>query len=72
MGFDDLSEIDLKVYEYIKAGDFENHPWSTPTVASELNLKNEEIYDSLHNLAKNVRDNIWIHYKDGALRVSAE
>lgn len=72
MGFDDLSEIDLAVYEYIKAGDFESEPWSTPAAAAALKLKDDEVYDSLHNLAKNIKDNIWIHYKGGKLRVSAE
>ncbi len=72
MSFDDLNEVDLKVYEYIKAGDFESEPWSTPAAAKALKLKDDDVYEALHNLAKNVKDNIWIHYKDGKLRVSAE
>lgn len=72
MGFDDLSENDLKVYEFIKAGDFEGEPWSTPAAASALKLKDDDVYNALHNLARHVKDNIWIHYKNGNLRVSAE
>ncbi len=72
MALDDLTEVDRKVYEYIKAGDFEKQPWSTPAAATELDLEQGQVYESLHNLAKHIRDNVWIHYKDGGLRVSAE
>ena len=72
MGFDDLNEIDLKVYEYIKAHDFENYPWDTEQAAAYLDIPEDEIYQSLTNLAKYIRDNIWIHYKDGHIRISAE
>lgn len=72
MAFDDLTELDLKVYEYIKAGDFEAQPWSTPGAATALKLEPDQVYEALHNLAKHIRDSVWIHYKDGGLRVSAQ
>ena len=72
MGFEDLTENDRKVYEYIKTRDFENNPWSTAQAARDLGMTEQEVYESLSNLAKHIRDNIWIHYRDGAIRISAE
>lgn len=72
MGFDDLDEKDLKVYQYIKEHDFENYPWNTEQAAAYLGLSVEEVYQALSNLSKHIRDNIWIHYKDGHIRISAE
>ncbi|UCH89783.1 MAG: hypothetical protein JSV49_03815 [Thermoplasmata archaeon] len=72
MGFDNLSEIDKKVYEYIKTGDFQKNKWSTPVAAKKLGLKEDEVYSALVNLAKHIKDNIWIYYEDGGIRVVAE
>ena len=72
MGFNDLSDFDRRLYEYIKGGDFESKPWSSPKAAEKLGVDEDAIFESLSNLAKHVKDNIWIYYKDGALRVVAE
>lgn len=72
MGFEDLTEIDMKVYEYVRDHDFENYPWNTEQAAEYLDIPEEEIYEALSNLAKHIRDNIWIHYKDGHIRISAD
>jgi len=72
MGFEDLTEIDLKVYEYVRDHDFENYPWNTEQAAEYLDIPEDEVLESLTNLAKHIRDNIWIHYKDGHIRISAE
>ncbi len=72
MGFEDLTEIDMKVFEYVRDHDFENYPWNTAQAAEYLDIPEEEVLQALSNLAKHIRDNIWIHYKDGAIRISAE
>lgn len=72
MGFENLSEMDRKLYEYIKQRDFETYPWSTAQAARYLGVTEQDVYESLARLAKEIPDNIWIHYKDGAIRVSAE
>lgn len=72
MAFADLTSKDRKVYEYIKAGDFETKKWSTPTAASALGLTEDEVYEAMSNLTRHIKDNIWIYYKDGGLRVVAE
>lgn len=72
MGFDDLDENDRRVYEYIKARDFQKNKWSTPDASKDLGIPEDEIYQSLSNLAKYIKNNIWIYYEDGGIRVVAE
>jgi len=72
MGFDDLTENDMEVYEYIKDNDFESHKWNTARAASDLDLTEDEVYESLSNLTKHIKDNIYLHYQDGGIRISAE
>jgi hypothetical protein len=72
MGFDDLSDNDRKLYEYIKAGDFQSRNWSTPEAAQKLGMTETDIYESLTNLAKQIKDNIWIYYENGGMHVVAE
>ena len=72
MSFENLSELDIKVYEYIKANDFQSQKWSTRDAARVLHASEDDIYKALSNLSKEIRDNIWIYYEDGGLRIVAE
>jgi len=72
MAFTDLTEDDRKLYEYIRSGDFETRKWSTPSVSRALGMSEDQVYESLSNLSKHIKDNIWLYYKNGGLRVVAE
>lgn len=72
MGFDDLTDTDKRLYEYIKDNDFESKKWNSEEAAEQLGVETEAVYRSLSNLSKHIRDSIYIHYKDGGIRVSAE
>ena len=72
MGFDDLTDLDKRLYEYIKNGDFVTKKWSTAEAAKALGAKEDDIYQSLANLARHIKDRIEISYKDGGLRIAAE
>jgi zona occludens toxin (predicted ATPase) len=72
MGFDELNELERKLYEYIKAGDFENRKWNSKEAARHFDVELDKVYGSLSNLSKKIRDNIYIHYRDSGLRISAE
>jgi hypothetical protein len=72
MGFEDLTELDKRLYEYIKAGNFVTKKWSTSEAAKALGVKEEDIYQSLSNLAKHIKDKIEINYRDGGLRIAVE
>lgn len=72
MAFADLTDKDKKVYEYIKANDFVNNKWSTSECAKKLGMTEDEVYQSLVNLIKNIKEKVQINYKDGGLRIIAE
>ena len=71
MALSDLTDADKKVYEYLKANDFVEKAWSTKKAAKALKMKEDDVYESLSNLAEYMRNNIHIHYKDGTLRIGA-
>ena len=71
MALSDLNTNDKKVYEYLKLNDFVENPWSTKKAAKALKMKEDDIYESLSNLAEYMRNNIHIHYKDGSIRIGA-
>ncbi len=72
MAEEELSELDKRLYAYIKLNDFETNKWSTQDAARSLGAEESEIYESLASLSKHMKDKVWIHYKDGGLRISAE
>ena len=63
MAHNDLSTNDKKVYEYLKLYDFVENPWSTNKAAKALKMKEDDIYESLSNLAEYMRNNIHITTK---------
>ena len=71
MALSDLTDADKKVYEYLKANDFVENAWSTKKAGKELKMKEDDVYESLSNLAEYMRNNIHIHYKDGSIRIGA-
>jgi predicted transcriptional regulator len=72
MAQEDLTELDMRVYQYIKLNDFATNKWSTPEAARSLGVEESEVYQSLANLSKHLKDKVWIYYKDGGLRIQAE
>ena len=71
MALSDLTDADKEVYEYIKANDFVEKAWSTKKAAKALKMKEDDVYESLSNLAEYMRNKIHIHYKDGSIRIGA-
>ena len=72
MSFDNLSAFENKLFEYIKVNDFQTKKWSTPKAAHFLHVSEEEIYKALAKLSKEIKENIWIYYEDGGIRIVAE
>ena len=71
MALSDLTDADKKVYDYLKLNNFVEKPWSTKKASKALKMKEDDIYESLSNLAEFMRNNIHIHYKDGSIRIGA-
>jgi hypothetical protein len=72
MAWENLTEFDKRLYDYIKQNDFQTKKWSTPDAAQTLGVAEDEIYQSLSNLTKHIKDKVWIYYKDGGLRIATE
>jgi hypothetical protein len=72
MAEEDLTDFDWKLFEYIKAGDYETEAWSSPKAAENLGVKEKEIYESLAKLSKSLKGRIYIYYRNGALRIQTE
>ena len=69
---EDLTDLESRLFEWIRQSDFETVPWSTPKAAKAFKVKQDDIYDALAALTRKVPKRIHISYKDGSLRVAAE
>ena len=72
MGLEDLTEVERKVYEYIKSHDFQRNKWSTSQASRDLNLSEDEIYEAIASMTKKIKDRIWVYYEDGGIRIVVE
>lgn len=72
MAMKDLTEVEMRVYQYVRDNDFGNHPWVTKNAARALGMSEDDLYHTLSELTKKIRDNFWIYYVDGTLRVVAD
>ena len=69
---EEITDFDKRLFEFLKKGDYEKTPWSTPVAAKELGVEEKEIYESLCRLQKHMKGHVYIYYRDGALRIQAE
>ena len=69
---EDLSLLERRLYEWIKKSDFESVPWSTQRAAEAFDVSEDQIRETLASLTSKIPHNIYVHYKDGAIRVAAE
>ncbi len=67
-----LTEDERRLWAYIKVNDFEIKPWSTPAAADSLGLDEDTVYTALSELSKKMKGDIYIYYKDGAIRIATE
>ncbi len=67
-----LNENERRLWEYILKYDFEANPWSTPDAARELKLAEDDVYKALAEVNKKVGDDMYIYYREGAIRIATE
>ncbi|MEA3559406.1 MAG: hypothetical protein U9R75_09165 [Candidatus Thermoplasmatota archaeon] len=72
MAFKDMTDLETRVYEYIRDHDFGNYPWITREAARDMKTSEDDIYTALSELTKKIRDNIWIYYDKGELHIVAD
>ena len=72
MGFADLTEFETRLFEWIRQSDFEEVAWKANRAAKAFKVSVDEINAALAALTSKVPHNIYVHYEDGAIRISAE
>ncbi len=72
MAVEDLNKLERRLYEWIKKSDFETVPWSSQRAADAFDVSEDEILEALAALTSKIPHNIYVHYNEGAIRVSAE
>lgn len=72
MAIEDLDKLERRLYEWIKKSDFETVPWSSQRAAEAFDVSEDQIREALASLTSKIPNNIYVHYKDGAIRVAAE
>ncbi|MDP6870584.1 MAG: hypothetical protein QGI21_07435 [Candidatus Poseidoniaceae archaeon] len=69
---DDLTELEARLFEWIRASDFEEVPWSTKSAAKSFKVTQDEIYEAVASLSKKLPNNIQIYYENGNVHIAAE
>ena len=69
---EELSELEARLFEWIRQSDFETVPWSTASAAKAFKVKKDEIYEAVAALSKKAADQIQIFYKDGHVHIAAD
>ena len=69
---EELSELEARLFEWIRQSDFHTMPWSTSKAAKAFKVKKDEIYEAVAALTTKVPDRIQVFYKEGTLHIAAE
>ncbi|HIF46097.1 MAG TPA: hypothetical protein EYQ73_04780 [Candidatus Poseidoniales archaeon] len=69
---EDLTDFELRLFEWIRQSDFEAVAWSTKSAAKSFKCKEDEIYQAVAALTKKIPNRIQVFYQDGSLRIAAE
>ncbi|MCH2637500.1 MAG: hypothetical protein MKZ56_03940 [Candidatus Thalassarchaeum sp.] len=72
MAFEDLTEFETRLFEWIRQSDFEGVPWKAKRAAKAFKVDVTEVNEALAALTSKVPHNIYVHYEDGAIRISAD
>lgn len=72
MAMDDLTDFELRLFEWIRQSDFEEVAWSSSRAAKAFKVPEKDIYEALAALSAKIPGNIYIHYDEGAIRISAD
>jgi len=71
MAVEDLTEFESRLLKWISQSDFKKVAWSTPRAAKAFDVDEEEVYDALASLTEKVPHQIYIHYRNGSIRIVA-
>ncbi len=69
---EELTELEARIFEWIRQSDFESVAWSTSKAAKSFKVKEDEVYEAVAALTRKVPDRIQVFYKEGSLHIAAE
>ena len=69
---EELTELEARIFEWIRQSDFETVAWSTPKAAKSFKVKEDEVYEAVAALTRKIPDRIQVFYKHGSLHIAAE
>ena len=68
---EELTELEARLFEWIRQSDFETVAWSTAKAARSFKVKQDEVYEAVSALTRKVPDRIQVFYKNGAVHIAA-
>ncbi len=68
----ELTEFELRLFEWIRQSDFETVAWSTKKAAKSFKCSEDEIYEGVAALTKKLPQRIQVYYEEGNLHIAAE
>ena len=68
----DLTEFELRLFEWIRQSEFETVAWPSKSAAKSFKCKEDEIYEGVASLTKKLPTRIQIYYEDGNVHIAAE
>ena len=68
----ELTELEMRLFEWIRQSDFETVAWSTPKAAKSFGVTQNEIYEAVASLTKKLPNKIQIYYEAGKLHIAAD
>ena len=68
----ELTEFELRLFEWIRQSDFETVGWSTKKAAKALKCDEDEICEGVAALTRKVPTRIQVYYEEGKLHIAAE
>ena len=72
MAFEQKTDLQTRLFEWILQTAFEEVPWKAARAAKAFKVTKEEVNEALAALTSKIPHNIYVHYDDGAIRISAE
>jgi hypothetical protein len=73
MAMADLTKLETRLFKWLclEENDFEENAWSTKKAAKAFKVDDDDIFEALAALTEKIPHNIYIYYREGAVRIIA-
>ena len=69
---EDLTDLEARLFEWLRQSDFHLTPWSTEDAAKTFKVEDDAVYEAIASLTKKVPDRIQVFYKNGSQHIAVE